>query len=158
MGSVEQPRRVVRPGPAAEPGRTAARGPAADRRPQHHGVTGDRLRRRPAEFLSAMRRLDAGLSPTAGRDLAEWLKENYTDEFGDFPLGFLGTCYLGPPFVDHQLSLFHTIVTHFAPGDPMPSPFAAARMLVRTGAYAYVEVYDSGLVLPVLPDGTVVRP
>jgi hypothetical protein len=31
-------------------------------------------------------------------------------------------------------------------------------MLARSGGYAYVEVYGDGLILPVLEDGTVVRP
>jgi hypothetical protein len=31
-------------------------------------------------------------------------------------------------------------------------------MLARSDAYAFVEVYADGLVLPVLPDGSVVRP
>ena len=47
---------------------------------------------------------------------------------------------------------------HFAPAEPMPEPFGAARMLARSGGYAYVEVYGDGLILPVLDDGTVVRP
>jgi hypothetical protein len=38
----------------------------------------------------------------------------------------------------------------------MPEPFAQARMLVRTGAYAFVEVYASGELHPVRQDGTVV--
>lgn len=50
------------------------------------------------------------------------------------------------------------IVRHFAPSDQVPDPFSGARMLVRSGGYAFVEVYSGGLLLPVLDDGTVVRP
>ncbi|WP_344636682.1 hypothetical protein [Kitasatospora cystarginea] len=158
MGFIEQPRRVVRPGADTTTGQRAASGPVTGAGPARTRVGAERLRVRPEQFLGAVRRLDAGLDPAACRGLADWLKEQYATAFGDIPLGFLATCYLGSPYVDHQLDLTHAIVQHFAPADPMPSPFAAARMLVRTGAYAYVEVYDSGLVLPVLPDGTVVRP
>ncbi|MEU3573323.1 hypothetical protein AB0E96_33590, partial [Kitasatospora sp. NPDC036755] len=122
------------------------------------GATADQLRPRPADLLRAVRRLDAGLDPAACAELSDWLKEHYQAAYGDVPLGFLATCYLGPPFVDHRLDLFRVILQHFAPGDQVPEPFGAARMIVRTGAYAYVEVYGSGLVLPVLQDGTVVRP
>jgi hypothetical protein len=40
----------------------------------------------------------------------------------------------------------------------MPEPFSKARMLARSGGYAFVEVFSDGLILPVLEDGTVVRP
>ncbi|MGK4585516.1 hypothetical protein [Kitasatospora sp. HPMI-4] len=158
MGFIEQPRRVVRPGTDIAAGRQAASGPVTGARQARTGVGAERLRTRPAQYLGAVRRLDAELDPAACRQLADWFRDRYTTDYGDFPLGFLATCHLGPPFVDHRLDLTHAIVQHFAPADPMPAPFAAARMLVRTGAYAYVEVYQGGLVLPVLPDGTVVRP
>ncbi|MER7585249.1 hypothetical protein [Kitasatospora sp. NPDC097691] len=155
MGFIEGPRRVVRPGPAAAPPGRASAAPA---RTTRSGATADQLRPRHADLLKAVRRLDAGLDPAACAELSDWLQEHYRTAYGDVPLGFLATCYLGPPYVDHQLDLFRAIVQHFAPGDRLPEPFGAARMIVRTGAYAYVEVYSGGLVLPVLQDGSVVRP
>jgi hypothetical protein len=65
-------------------------------------------------------------------------------------------CGLGPPFVDHILDLGGAIVEHYASADTMPEPYANARMLVRSGAYAYVEIYLSGTVVPVLADGAAV--
>ncbi|MFF4044353.1 hypothetical protein [Streptomyces sp. NPDC001816] len=160
MGYTERPRRIVRPaqqgpgiqpGPAAQPGSTPAN-------PAPGVVRRELYTPRSRKLLDAVGRLDAGLDEQACRSLAEWVREQYTTAYGSVPLGFVARCYLGPPYVDHQLNLFHVIVRHFAPAEPMPDPFSAARMLARSGGYAYVEVYDDGLILPVLDDGTVVRP
>ncbi|MFD9095490.1 hypothetical protein [Streptomyces collinus] len=154
MGYTERPRRLVRPaapGPGARPATTPARpAPAAAR--------GALYRPRSGRLLEAVARLDAGLDEQACRSLAEWIREQYTTEYGSVPLGFVARCHLGPPYVDHRLDLFHVILRHFAPAEPMPEPFSAARMLARSGGYAHVEVYEDGTVLPVLDDGTVVRP
>ncbi|MFJ9027688.1 hypothetical protein ACIRQP_04045 [Streptomyces sp. NPDC102274] len=156
MGFIEGPRRVVRPaaGPGAAPGRSTAPAPPAG----SPALSRDRYQDRTRELMDSVRRLDAGLNEAAVRELSGWIREQYATSYGDVPVGFVAVCRLGPPFVDHRLSLFHTIIDHFAPGDPMPEPFAAARMLVRSRAYEYVEVYAGGTVLPVLDDGSVVRP
>ncbi|MEV7780948.1 hypothetical protein [Kitasatospora sp. NPDC088351] len=156
MASFEQPRRVVRPVPTEQDG-TGLRPPVRTS-PPRPVAAGERLSRRTDELLDAVARLDAGLEPGAARDLARWLADRYGSAHGGVPLGFLATCRLGAPYVDHQLTLDHAVLRHFAPGDPVPEPFRAARMLVRTGAYAYVEVYSDGLLLPVFADGGVVRP
>jgi hypothetical protein len=169
MGHIERPRRVVRPDGAAQPaqelrtGRRLTTGTAQRRTTGTGGAGAGGLRTglydpRSERLRQSVGRLDAGLDENACRQLAEWAREEYRTAHGDVPLGFVARCYLGPPFVDHQLNLFHVIVQHFAPTDPMPEPFSQARMLARSGSYAYVEVYSSGLVLPVLEDGTVVRP
>ncbi|MFI9239196.1 hypothetical protein [Streptomyces sp. NPDC053079] len=157
MGSIERPRRVVRPafgaaGPKS-PATARTTAPAAAPRParERYGPRGQGLR-------DAVRRLDARLDAAAFRELTGRIRDEYADAFGDVPIGFVAQCHLGPPYVDHRLSLLHEIIDHFAPGQPMPDPFSGARMLVRTGHYAYVEVYASGTLLPVLEDGTVVRP
>ncbi len=103
-----------------------------------------------------MGRLDVEIDPAARAELAGWIRDEYERELGDVPLGFLAECFLGPPFVDHILNLVHAITEHFGPADAMPEPFAAGRMLVRSGAYAFVEVYASGELRPVLADGSVV--
>ncbi|GEC05763.1 hypothetical protein SSP24_34180 [Streptomyces spinoverrucosus] len=173
MGHLERPRRIVQPGGAGTPPSTSsdalrrtdqglttsggarrtvgAPGPAAPLRRE-------RLAPRPQGLRDAVGRLDAGLEEQARRQLAQWIGEEYQASYGEVPLGFFARCYLGPPYVDHQLNLFQVIIRHFAPSDPVPEPFAGARMLVRSGGYAFVEVYSGGLLLPVLDDGTVVRP
>lgn len=112
------------------------------------------LRRpRARELLVAVHRLDAGLDDAARVELAQWAGEHYRTEFGEVPVGLVATCHLGPPLVDHRLDLRHEILDHYSPADTMPDPFARARMLVRTGAYAYVEVYASGTLVPIRDDG-----
>ena len=71
-------------------------------------------------------------------------------------MGFVAKCYLGPPYVDHRMDLLHDILDHYSVVQSMPEPFEGARMLARSGTYAYIEVYGSGLLVPVLEDGTVV--
>lgn len=173
MSHLERPRRIVQPGgaavtpstssdalrrtnPGAAPGTSPRRtvgapGPAAPLRRE-------RLTPRPQGLRDAVGRLDAGLDEHARRQLAASIGEEYRARYGEVPLGFFARCYLGPPYVDHMLNLFQVIVRHFAPSDPVPEPFSGARMLVRSGGYAFVEVYSGGLLLPVLDDGTVVRP
>ncbi|WUH90490.1 hypothetical protein OG900_10560 [Streptomyces sp. NBC_00433] len=159
MGSTERPRRVI---PAAEPigklrtgtDNAVSAAPLTGRQ----GLAADRWRNRPAELLAAVTRLDARLGPEALRETARWLREHYTASYGLVPLGFVAQCFLGPPYVDHRLSLDGVIIDHFAAGEAMPEPFGAARMLARSGAYAFVEVYSDGLILPVLDDGGIVRP
>ncbi|MET8683785.1 hypothetical protein ABZV77_06175 [Streptomyces sp. NPDC004732] len=152
MGRFEQPRRIVQTGSdlsvGGAPQRQAATSGALSR---------ERVKARSQGLRDAVARLDAGLGEQACRELAEWIREEYTTAHGTVPVGFLARCFLGPPYVDHQLNLFAVIVRHFAPSDAVPKPYSDARMLVRTGGYAYVEVYSDGLLIPVLDDGTAVR-
>ncbi|MGW4427499.1 hypothetical protein [Streptomyces tendae] len=173
MSHLERPRRIVQPGGTARTPSTSSdalrrtdRGPTAGAAPRRTvGAPGpaaplrrERLAPRPQGLRDAVGRLDAGLDEHGRGQLAQWIGEEYRANYGEVPLGFFARCYLGPPYVDHQLNLFQVIIRHFAPSDPVPEPFSGARMLVRSGGYAFVEVYSGGLLLPVLDDGTVVRP
>lgn len=142
-------------------------GPGQTQRPAQHAgqrTTGvprigsrEFRKNRSGELTNAVARLDAAMDEQTRNQLAEWIAGEYTHEYGGaVPLGFLATCYLGPPYVDHRLSLLETIVEHYGPGDAVPSPFGEARSLVRSGAYLYVEIYSDGQLVPVRPDGTVV--
>ncbi|HTJ32164.1 MAG TPA: hypothetical protein VL738_02945 [Dactylosporangium sp.] len=131
--------------------------PAATNRARTTTGNAAQLRRpRHAGFMRAIHQIDATVDPAQRAQLAKWLSDTYIEEVGDLPLGCLAQCYLGPPYVDHRLDLGQAIVEHYAPNDPVPDPFGKARMLVRTGAYAYVEVYISGTIVPVRNDGSVV--
>lgn len=109
---------------------------------------------RQAGLLEAIHRLDAGLDPATRDELVRWIRNQYTVEYGDIPLGLVSKCYLGPPYVDHRMDLLHNILDHFSPTQAMPEPFDGARMLVRSGTYAFIEVYGSGLLVPIMDDGT----
>jgi hypothetical protein len=115
-------------------------------RPRHSGL------------FQAMQRLDAQIDQAARRELADWISEQYATDYGDIPLGFVAKCYLGAPYVDHRLDLLHSIAEHYQPADAVPAPFDRARMLARLGSYAFIEVYASGLLVPVRVDGSVDSP
>jgi hypothetical protein len=149
MGPIERPRRIVRGEPAAALAGSAA-GPL--RAPR------ERYRNRGERMREAVNRLDARLDERAVGELLERIRDEYPVECGDVPVGLFSRCRLGPPHVDHRLDLSGGILEHFTSDDIVPAPFSGARMLVRTGGYAFVEVYGSGLLLPVRDDGTVVRP
>ncbi|MEU1557716.1 hypothetical protein ABZ517_34150 [Streptomyces scabiei] len=155
MGSVERPRRIVVP-----PGTSVAPGAARITAPPTPGPVDTRqmFAARTPELLGGLRRLDAAVDDAAVRDIAAWLCEQYTGRGAPVPVGFVARCLLGSPYVDHRLGLDGRILGHCTAHDTMPPPFDAARMLARSDAYAFVEVYADGLVLPVLPDGSVVRP
>jgi hypothetical protein len=112
--------------------------------------------RRSASLIDAVHRLDASIDQAARDAIAAHIRAEYERDIGDLPLGFVAPCGLGPPYVDHILDLGQSIVEHYAPADAMPEPFARARMLARSGAYAYVEVYLSGTIVPVRADGSAV--
>jgi hypothetical protein len=129
------------------------------------GTTGPLLasrqfrRARAAELLNAVSQLDAVVDDQVRRQVAEWIAGHYANEYGGtIPLGFLATCRLGPPYVDHRLSLLESILEHYSPSSAVPAPFSEARSLVRSGAYLYVEIYSDGQLVPVRIDGTVVTP
>lgn len=132
--------------------RTAPAGPTERQVPRQPGTRRSRGR----ELLAAVHRLDAVLDEAARAELARWAREHYRAELDDMPVGLVAQCFLGPPFVDHRMDLLHEILDHYAPADVMPDPFGQARMLVRTGAYAFVEVYASGALVPVRDDGSTV--
>jgi hypothetical protein len=115
-----------------------------------------RRKARHAGLLEAAHRCDAGLDAASRAQLAGWIRAEYESEFGDVPLGLFSLCHLGPPYIDHRLDLWQSILEHYAPADVVPEPFAQARMLVRSGAYEFVEVYAGGELRPVLPGGSVV--
>jgi hypothetical protein len=111
---------------------------------------------RHAGLFEAVHRLDAGLDPAAQEALGRWIREEYEREYGEIPIGLFAMCHLGPPYVDHRLDLYQSIREHYTAADTVPQQYAAARVLVRTGAYDFIEVYASGDLKPILKDGSVV--
>jgi hypothetical protein len=114
----------------------------------------NRVKPRSAELVTAVAKLDTTVDVSARQAIMDWIRQEYDARQGGALIGLFAKCYLGPPFVDHKLSLLQTILEHFAPNDDPGHPYNQARGLVRSGAYAYIEVYSDGAVVPVRPDGT----
>lgn len=109
--------------------------------------------RRSQELVNAIRSLDAHNDPVAMTQWIGWIKENYQVSDCGLLLGLFSHCYLGSPYIDHHLDLSLEILKHFTPSDAVPPGFEPARPYARTEAYAYIEVYTDGAVIPIYPDG-----
>lgn len=139
----EQRRRAVAP-PSLRTGtdEAATARQAGRRKPRHSGL------------FEAIARLDLHLDAASREDLCAWIREEYRTQYEAIPIGFVSACHLGPPFVDHRLDLGGSIVEHYAPHESMPWPFDDARLLARTGACAFVEVFSDGEVVAIGDDGS----
>lgn len=110
---------------------------------------------RPGELLQAVRNLDLTQDAAYRAELTEWIDNAYTERMGGVLLGLFTRCHLGPPYVDHRLTVVGHILEHYRPTDIVPPPFDAARTLAQSPVYEYVEVYSDGDIIPVLADGSV---
>ena len=110
---------------------------------------------RPGELLQAVRNLDLTQAAAYRAELTEWIDNAYTERMGGVLLGLFARCHLGPPYVDHRLTVVGHILEHYRPTDIVPPPFDAARTLAQSPVYEYVEVYSDGDIIPVLADGSV---
>jgi len=116
----------------------------------------NRLQPRRAELLQALTQVDATVDQTAQAQIMLWIREEYEARQGGAIIGLFAKCYLGPPFIDHKLDLFGSILQHFSSSEDPGHPYNQARGLVRSGSYAYIEIYSDGTIVPILPDGTAV--
>nr|WP_313777370.1 hypothetical protein [Mycobacterium sp.] len=116
----------------------------------------NRLKPRRAELLQVLTQVDASVDQVAQVQIMQWIREEYEARQGGQVIGMFGKCYLGPPFVDHKLDLFGSILQHYSPADDPGYPYSQARGLVRSGSYAFIEIYSDGKIVPILPDGTAV--
>ena len=114
----------------------------------------NRRKPRSGDLLRAFRAIDTAVDRSAQLEIMRSIRDEYERRQGGVLLGCLQQCYLGPPFVDHKLDLLHDIVEHYHAADAVADPFAQARGLVRSGSYAYIEVYSDGALVPVRPDGS----
>lgn len=110
--------------------------------------------RRSADLVRAITQVDVTTDPAAQRELMEWIEGAYADRGGGVLIGLFSHCYLGHPYVDHRLDISGRIITHFTASDTVPPGFDLARPLARSTAYAFIEVYGDGQVVPVRNDGT----
>lgn len=115
-----------------------------------------RRTRRAAELVEAVSRIDTATDPATLQALAAWIDDAYAQREGGELLGLFARCYLGPPYIDHRLSLAGTITEHYTPGDQVPPGFLPCRALARSDAYLFIEVYSDGQVIPIRATGDAV--
>lgn len=113
-----------------------------------------RVAPRSPELVRAVRQIDVHSDERFRREAMAWIQKCYDDRGGGPLLGLFGRCYLGAPYVDHVMDSSGSILQHFTPAQPVPNGFEPARPLVRSDAYAYIEVYADGQIIPVREDGT----
>lgn len=109
---------------------------------------------RPSQMLEAVKNLDVTTDPAYQQKLAKWIQEVYAQRGGGQLVALFSKCYLGNPYQDHHLSLAGNIIEHYQHSEQVPPLFAQARVLAANPAYAYVEIYSDGAVVPVAEDGT----
>ena len=110
---------------------------------------------RSAQIMEAVRNLDMTQDTAYRAELIAWIERAYADRMGGILVGLFARCYLGEPYIDHRMSIEGAIIEHYTPSDPVPEPYRQARALARSPAYAYIEVYSDGDIIPVLADGSV---
>lgn len=111
---------------------------------------------RDRELVEVITTIDTSMDPATQKALMEWIREAYSQRGGGVPIGLFAKCYLGAPYIDHRLSLAADIIEHFTGDQFVPPPFGAARSLVKSDAYEFVEVYDDGAVIAVRRDGSAI--
>ncbi|MDR0513535.1 MAG: hypothetical protein LBG81_00025 [Coriobacteriaceae bacterium] len=114
-----------------------------------------RRMRRSEELMEAMRQIDVQSDPAMKKAIMEWVESEYDKRGGGKLIGLFGKCYLGHPYCDHRMDLSGSIIEHFKADDPVPPPYKEARAYAASSAYAFIEVYDDGEVIPVHNDGKV---
>ena len=95
---------------------------------------------RSAQIMEAVRNLDMTQDTAYRAELIAWIERAYADRMGGILVGLL--------------SIDGAIIEHYTPSDPVPEPYRQARALARSPAYAYIEVYSDGELVPVREDGT----
>lgn len=119
-------------------------------------VIGNRKKPRSKALLEAVQSLDTATDAAARSELLNQIAADYAGRNGGLLIGLFARCHLGPPFVDHRLSLGETILEHYRREDMVPDPFSGARSLAQSAMYIYIEIYSDGKIVPVRPDGSCV--
>ncbi|MFT4299741.1 MAG: hypothetical protein QM597_08925 [Aeromicrobium sp.] len=109
---------------------------------------------RSEEIIQAVAAIDVAPDPQTAQAILDWLRSEYEKRQGGTLVGLFARCYLGPPYLDHRLDVLgDRILEHFKEHETPPPPFTSARPFARSDAYAFVEVYDDGAIVPVRHNG-----
>ena len=116
------------------------------------------MRPRSSRYRTAVGRLDASatLTPAQLREVIDDIHREFAERWSAIPLGFVGHCYLGPPYEAHTLTVDGQIIEHYVAGQALPGRLEQARALARTEHYLVIEVYPDQLVC-VRADGSVAK-
>lgn len=114
----------------------------------------NRQRSRSQEMIDAILRIDTTTDPAMRQEVLDWIRECYVEREGGEIIGLMARCFLGGDFVDHRLDMTLRIAEHFTEATPPPPPFHMCRPLARSTAYAYIELYADGTIVPIRHDGT----
>ncbi|MFV0407825.1 MAG: hypothetical protein ACK5LN_13560 [Propioniciclava sp.] len=127
---------------------------ATGRRASSRTTQRQRNRRRSTEFIVTVQKLDTATDPQSVHELMEFLDSLYqVEDLPDRPFALFGQCYLGHPYLDHVMTLEGGILEHFTNTEQIDPEYRAARGLARSGAYAYIELYRDGSVVPIRETG-----
>lgn len=113
----------------------------------------NRSRRRTGELVAAIAKFDTATDPQARKELADFVESIYEEQDIGHPVALFSTCYLGHPYLDHVMSLDGEILTHFTRTERLDPKYEPARALARSGAYAFIELYEDGSIVPVRETG-----
>ena len=108
----------------------------------------DRILRKPRskEYMSAIRRLDAGghvHNQHLVNEIIEAIKAEFPEvELLGVMLAIVSICYLGAPYEVHTLDYGGGIIEHYKRREPMPGKIEEARSLTLRGGYEFIEVYS----------------
>lgn len=116
-----------------------------------------RMKRRSSELRLAIGKLDTSLDPRANAEIMNLIRNDFDARQGGALIGLFARCYLGPPYIDHKLDIYGNICQHYVASETVEFPYHHARALVRSDAYAFVELYSDGSIVPVRDDGEPVR-
>lgn len=109
---------------------------------------------RSEDLVRAVQSLDTTTDPQMLEAIKKLIADDYESRQGGRLVGLFGKCYLGEPFIDHRFDLSGSmILEHFTRDQEPPPPFIPARPFARSEAYAYIEVYDDGCVIPIRGNG-----
>lgn len=113
----------------------------------------NRKRRRSQELVAAVQRLDTATDPQTRRELAAFIDSLYEAQDLSAPVALFSTCYLGSPYLDHVMALEGEILQHYVHTEKIPEAYVGARELARSRAYAFIEIYEDGSVIPIRESG-----
>lgn len=115
-------------------------------------------RKRSSDYTDAITRLDAG-GHVHNQHKVDAILEIIRAEMPEIevdmgPVGIVSICYLGAPYEVHTLDVTGRIIEHYETFRRMPPLLERARVLAKSGNYAFIEVYANAL-RAVRADGTV---